>query len=233
MKEAVRRVTGEDLEIVGASRTDSGAKGQVCHFDSAVNLNAHRWVLALNRQLPLDLAVKSATAVPDTFNSRFCADDRHYCYRIAVGEVDPLRARFHHHYGRPLDLDAMQEAALHLVGKHDFRAYTEELDKWVANTRREVRSVRVARSGDEVHIHVVATAFLRGMMRRISGLLLDVGRGKRPPADAALLLTEKRDTMHWPVVLPAKGLTLERIRYGRHPRDNRTAFSGNDFDTLE
>lgn len=222
LTEAVRRVTGEDVEIIGASRTDSGAhaKGQVCHFDTAVPIEPNRWQYALNRVLPLDLAVRRSTVVNSSFHSRFCADDRHYRYRIATGDRDPIRSRFAHDLSQPLDVDLMERAALPLVGRHDFRSYTEELDPTIENTVRELRGLKIRIWRDEVWIDIVGTAFLRGMMRRICGMLTEVGMGKRDPSEA-LLLTDPKTSLHLPVVLPARGLTLLRIRYGRHPRDWR------------
>jgi len=224
LREAVRLVSGEEIEIVGASRTDSGAhaKGQVCHFDSEVKIESTKWPRILNRVMKPDIAVLTSQHVPSDFHSRFSAQDRFYRYRIGLQERDPLISRFVHTYGRPLDVEKMQAAALALVGDHDFRAFTEELDPHVLNTRRVLFSVDVRNVRDEVWVDVVGTAFLRGMMRRISGALLEVGRGYRPVEEVSRLLTEERNSLMWPVVLPANGLCLMKVRYGRHPRDNRT-----------
>lgn len=221
LKDAVRQVSGEDCEIIGASRTDSGAHalGQVCHFDTEVP--QARWVQALNRQLPLDLRVKSAQIVPKEFNSRFSAVDRWYRYRILLEDGDPFRAKTGFWTHHRLNVERMQEAAKLLEGEHDFEAFTEELDDTVENTVRHLFSVEVNEWHGEIRIEIVGTAFLRGMMRRISGVLLEVGRGKRPVEDVSTLLSERRQDLTWPVVLPARGLTLMRVRYGRWPRDNR------------
>ncbi len=181
-----------------------------------------KWPEVLNRLLPTDLCVLKSTHAASDFDSRFCAQDRHYRYRILVGPRDPFRERYAHRYGRPLDLDKMQEVARTLQGENDYRAFTEELPDHIENTRRTLYSIQVKAKADEVQIDVVGTAFLRGMMRRISGFLLEVGRGFRPASDAQLLLGPERDRLQWPVVLPAKGLCLMRIRYGRHPKDSRT-----------
>jgi tRNA pseudouridine38-40 synthase len=227
LTEAVRQVSGEEVEIVGASRTDGGAhaRGQVCHFDASVGIDPAKWPRILNRVLPADVAVAQSKLVPDSFHSRFSAQDRWYRYRIATAGRDPLKTRYVHDYGRPLDLEAMCQAARALVGEHDFLAFTEELDPAVENTCRVLYrvDVRELKAAQEIQIDVTGTAFLRGMMRRMAGALLEVGRGFRPAEHVALLLTEERDRLQWPVVLPAKGLTLMRVRYGRHPRDNRTA----------
>jgi len=230
LKEAVRQVSGEDCEIIGASRTDSGAhaKGQVCHFDTEVP--EARWVLALNRAMPLDLRVESAKSVPDSFNSRFSAFDRWYRYRILLHQQDPFRLRYAHGTHVKLDLEKMQTAAAYLEGEHDFRAFTEELDPSVTNTVRDLYSVKVAQSRDEIWIDIVGTAFLRGMMRRMSGALLEIGRGKRSIEEVPALLSERRNDLMWPEVLPARGLTLMRVRYGRWPRDNRKPANDSELD---
>jgi tRNA pseudouridine38-40 synthase len=221
LKEAVRQVSGEDCEIIGASRTDSGAHalGQVCHFDTEVP--QARWVQALNRQLPLDLRVKSAQIVSKEFNSRFSAVDRWYRYRILLADGDPFRMKTAYWTHHRLNVEKMQKAARLLEGEHDFRAFTEELDDSVENTVRRLFSVQVKAFRDEIWIDIVGTAFLRGMMRRMSGGLFEVGRGKRPVEDIATLLSERRNSLTWPQVLPARGLTLMRVKYGRWPRDNR------------
>jgi tRNA pseudouridine38-40 synthase len=223
LTEAVRRVSGEDCEIVGASRTDSGAhaRGQVCHFESNVPIPAEKWAGALNRILPADVAVRSSNVVSERFHSRFCAESRFYRYRIAVGPRDPLRARYVYTHWEPLDVAAMKVAACALVGEHDYRAYTEELDPRLTNTVRRMHEVTVKAVRDEIWIDVRGTAFLRGMMRRMAGALFEVGRALRRPESLAQMLTEEWSRMHLPVVLPACGLTLMSIRYGRHPVDNR------------
>jgi len=224
LREAVRQISGEEVEIVGASRTDSGAHalGQVCHFDSKSTMPPEKWAFVMNRRLPSDLAVVKSAGVSDTFHSRFAAMDRFYRYRILTSARDPLRARFAHWYGRPLDLAAMQEGARILEGDHDFRAFTEELEPHIQNTRRNLFSFQVRQIRDEVWVDVVGTAFLRGMMRRMAGALLEVGRGHRHVSEVSRLLDiEERKRIQWPVVLPANGLCLMRVRYGRHPKDNR------------
>lgn len=226
LTEAVRRISGEENEIWGASRTDSGAhaKGQVCHFDTLNPIPVHKWTTVLNRVLPDDVAVLNSVQVPDDFSSRFWVVDRWYRYRIALNNPpDPHRIRWVHHYGRELDLKAMQEAAMFLQGEHDFLAFTEELQPHITNTVRVLRKVKVSRVRDEVWVDVVGTAFLRGMMRRMSGVLLEIGRAHRPVEEVSVLLSAERHHLQWPVVLPARGLTLMRVDYGRtlRPRAHR------------
>lgn len=223
LTEAVRQVSGEDCEIIGASRTDSGAhaRGQVCHFDTTNPMPPDKWRRALNDRLPSDLAVLKSDEPPEGFHSRFWADRRWYRYCIQMGQRDPLRARFCMQYPKDLDADLMAKAGEALVGEHDFVAYSEELMPH-QTTVRTLFSVEVSRKQDEVRIDVAGTAFIRGMMRRISGALWEIGRGHRPVEDTAALLTkEGRERLHWPTVLPAWGLTLMKVTYGRHPKDAR------------
>jgi tRNA pseudouridine38-40 synthase len=220
LTEAVREVSRENIEITGASRTDSGAhaKGQVCHFDTKTSIEDANWKRALNRVLPSDLAVVEASRVAADFHSRFWALDRYYRYRFLLEARDPFRGRFAFESEWRLDVNPMQEAASALVGEHDFRAFTEELDPAIENTRRTLFSVEVKQVRDEIWLDVVGTAFLRGMMRRMAGGLFEVGRGKRSVGDIAKLLEDKGSgKMQLPVVLPARGLTLMKVRYGRHP----------------
>ncbi len=226
LTEAVRQISGEEIEIIGASRTDSGAhaRGQVCHFDTQNPMPPEKWAFVLNKRLPVDLSILESKQVKSDFNSRFSAMDRWYRYRILCGQRDPHRTRFAHFYGRSLDVEKMAKAAESLQGSHDFLAFTEELDPSVENTRRELFDVQVSQVRDEVWVDVVGTAFLRGMMRRMAGALFEVGRGHRNVEEVSMLLTQEgQENLQWPVVLPAKGLCLMHVRYGRHPRDIRSA----------
>ncbi|CAN5499393.1 tRNA pseudouridine(38-40) synthase TruA [soil metagenome] len=225
LTEAVRLIANEDIEITGASRTDSGAhaRGQVAMFDTSRPIPLEKWAGVLNNRLPSDLQVLAAREAPEGFHPRFSARDRWYRYRVHIDVADPFKARFVHQYGKALDLDLMRLAADRLVGTHDFRAYTEELEPTVENTVRTLYSVQVRQVHDEMWVDVVGTAFLRGMMRRMVGALLECGRGYRPVEEVSRLLDpEERHSLRWPVVLPARGLCLMRVRYGP-PRDHRTA----------
>ncbi len=223
LTEGVRQVSGEDVEITGASRTDSGAhaRGQVCHFDQKIDIPAERWPRAINQVLPRDLTVLRADEVPNDFHSRFSAQNRFYRFRIMMGDRDPHRMRYTWFYGKNLDIAAMQAGAARLVGEHNFLAFSQLLEPHQTSVRTlykvDVRHVR-----DEVWIDVVGTAFVRGMMRRISGSLWEIGRGKYAPDWIDDLLAQRdRAQIKWPTLLPACGLTLMKVKYGRHPRDHR------------
>ncbi|MCE9558844.1 MAG: tRNA pseudouridine(38-40) synthase TruA [Armatimonadetes bacterium] len=229
LRDTVRQVSGEDCEIVGASRTDAGAhaRGQVCHFDSTVAIEPEHWVYVLNWQLPKDISVVKAEGVNEGFHARFSARSRLYQYRITRNR-DPRYTRVAHWYPKELDFDKMEEAAKLLIGEHDFRAFGEELNE-IPNSVRVIHSIKLRRVRHEIWIDIVGAAFMRGMMRRISGGLLEVGRGRRTVAEIGQLLDPLlRDKLMWPVVLPAHGLTLQTVSYGRHFRDIR-ALMTNDL----
>jgi len=224
LTEAVRQISGEDVEIQGASRTDAGAHARhaVAHFDSGVAIPGEKWERILNARLPLDISILKSRTVPESFNARFCVIDRWYRYRIVTGPRLAHRCRWAYDYNRPLNLSAMQLAASQLQGEHDFRAFTEELEPTVHNTVRHLFQFKVSQVRDEVWVDVTGTAFLRGMMRRMSGCILEVGRGYRNVEEVSKLLNiQERNELDWPVVLPARGLCLMRVRCGRHPKDTR------------
>ena len=215
LTEAVRESTGEAIEVVGASRTDGGAHalGASAHFDTVNPMPPETWRLVLNKVLPEDCRIVLSESAAEDFHARFSATGRIYRYRFLLNEFDPFRRRYAHAFWKDLDLEAMEKAAESLVGEHDFRGYTEEIGPEVVNTMRTLREVRIDSIDDEVRLTVHGTAFLRGMMRRMAGMLFEIGRGHRPIEDCARLLTDHRDSMQWPVVLPAKGLTLLEVRY--------------------
>jgi tRNA pseudouridine38-40 synthase len=223
LSESVLRAADEVVEIVGASRTDGGAHaiGASAHFDTRNPMSPEKWRLVLNKVLPEDCRITLSEAVGDEFHARFSATSRVYRYRFLLNEFDPFRRRYAHAYWSDLDVGLMQIGASALVGEHDFRGYTEEVGPDVLNTTRRLHRVEVEGQEDEVWLTVQGTAFLRGMMRRMAGMLFEIGRGHRPVEDCSRLLTAQRDDMQWPVVLPAKGLTLMEVRYDTPGYDAR------------
>ena len=214
LKRALRAITGQDLKVYAAGRTDAGAhaEGQVVSFQTESGISPHRLVAALNAKLPADVAVLSAEEVPDEFHARYSARWRRYRYRY----IDrPSRAALERgrcwHVRGPLDADAMSQAAKALVGRHDWTSYcsaSEPLDGRV----REMRSARVTRHGDVVELELVAEGFLRGLARSIAGALAEVGRGRRPPEWVGEVLAA-RDRRRAAKTAPAGGLTLVEVIY--------------------
>src|ERR1700704_2122642 len=183
LKKALRAITGQELKVYAAGRTDAGAhaEGQVVSFQTDGRISPHRLVAALNARLPADVAVLSAQEVPEAFHARYSARWRRYRYRYLDRPSRPALERGRCWQVRgPLDVDAMTKAAKALVGKHDWTSYCSASEPPDARVR-EMRSARVVRRGEIVELELVAEGFLRGLARSIAGALAEVGRGRRPP----------------------------------------------------
>jgi tRNA pseudouridine38-40 synthase len=217
LKRALREITGQDLKVYAAGRTDAGAhaEGQVVNFRTDGRISPHRMVAALNARLPADVAVLSAEEMPDEFHARYSARWRRYRYRYLDRPSRPALER-----GRcwqlrgPLDVDAMSQAAKALVGKHDWTSYCSASEA-PADRVREMRSARVTRHGDVVELELVAEGFLRGLARSIAGALAEVGRGRQKPEWVGEVLTarDRRRAAKMVKTAPAGGLTLVEVIY--------------------
>jgi tRNA pseudouridine38-40 synthase len=214
LKRALKAVTGQDLKVYAAGRTDAGAhaEGQVVSFQTDGRISPHRLVAALNARLPADVAVLSGEEVPDEFHARYSAKWRRYRYRFLDRPSRPAleRGRCWHVRGA-LDVDAMSAAAKALIGKHDWTSYCSASEPVDARVR-EMRSARVVRHGDVVELELVAEGFLRGLARSIAGALAEVGLGRRPPEWVGEVL-EARDRRKAAKTAPAGGLTLMEVIY--------------------
>ena len=221
LETALARVCCETIRISGAGRTDAGvhASGQVIGFRSAWRHPVADLERALNAVLPAAVAVRELAVAAPGFHPRFSARSRHYGYTVWVGSVrSPLRARFAHQVNQPLDLTAMNEAAAHLVGWHDFATFGVDPEGKAGrgNTRREVMQAQWRLTVDDEGVwyrfDIEANAFLRTMVRTIVATLLAVGRGERTSADVRdLLLAAERRLA--PPPAPACGLCLVHVRY--------------------
>lgn len=214
IERALRAITVEAGRVVGAGRTDAGvhAEGQVAHFTTRGAMPARRMFLALNAVLPRDIAVLRLDEAADDFHARNDACGRRYRYAVLNREARPALLRFRAlHVPRPLDLEAMREAARHCVGAHDFSSFGCNAGR-DDDPVRTVLDAAVERRGDLVLIEIEAVSFLYKMVRSIAGTLIDVGRGKLAPDDFRRIL-EARDRAAARPTAAARGLCLVRVRY--------------------
>jgi tRNA pseudouridine38-40 synthase len=211
----VRLGDGERRRVDGAGRTDAGvhAMGQVIAFSYGGRLTATALESALAAILPRDVAVRDLREVPEAFNPRFAARYRDYRYTVWNGPRSPLRERTALSVRVPLDTDAMARAGSAFVGRHDFSAFGSPDPQPV----RTVHAVRVRRQGRLVTVDVRADAFLRGMVRRMVALLLEVGRGQLNHDAVATALADRRPALNG-AAAPARGLCLRRVVLGRPQR---------------
>jgi tRNA pseudouridine38-40 synthase len=224
IQEQLQRATSELLQsqvrVTAAGRTDSGvhALGQVVHFDAPRSLPMKAYELGLNSLLPDDIGVVSAEEVSPEFDARRWAMGKHYNYRINNRRPrSPMKRLTHWHVFQPLDVDAMREASLHLLGEHDFQSF-RAADCQSTTTVRRLNRVDVSGQKEhEIAVDIEGTAFLKHMVRNIVGSLVEVGKGRAPPNWLKQVL-EARDRNLAGVTAPAHGLTLMKVFYGDGPR---------------
>jgi tRNA pseudouridine38-40 synthase len=215
LRKAIRSVTGQDVTVYAAGRTDAGAhaEGQVANFHTDGGIPPPRLMAALNARLPDDVAVLSAEEVEDGFHARYSARWRRYRYRYLDRPARPAldRGRCWHMRSGRLREASMARAAKALVGKHDWTSFCSASEP-ARDRTRDMRSATVVRRGDFVELELVAEGFLRGLVRSIAGALAEVGRGDRPPEWVGEVL-RARDRRKAPRTAPAGGLTLMEVVY--------------------
>ncbi len=215
LEAAVTAFCGEEAQVQGSGRTDAGvhATGQVAHLDLVRAFEAGRIRDALNFHLkPHPVAVLSVVEVAADFHARFSATRRSYRYHI-VNRRAPLaldlgRAWF---VPQPLDEEAMNAAAAHLIGRHDFSAF-RAADCQAQSPIKTMDRVTVTRSGDDIFIEAEARSFLYHQVRNIAGSLRLVGQGKWEADDIARVLAGKDRRRAGPTA-PAHGLYLTGVAY--------------------
>ncbi len=197
-----------------SGRTDAGvhALGQVVHFDTPIQMPAERWARALNGELPADISVKWTEEVPDSFHARYSVKGKEYRYRIYRTPFrDPFRNAYAHHYPYPLEVRRMKEAALHLIGEHDFTSFcSAKTDK--ENKVRTITDITFIEQGNDLEVRFVGNGFLYNMVRIIVGTLIKAGNGRIEPADVAVILAD-RDRKRAGQTAPAAGLYLWKVFY--------------------
>lgn len=202
------------IKTHASGRTDAGvhAYGQVVHFDTPIHMPAERWARALNGELSADISVKRTEEVPDSFHARYSVKGKEYRYRIYRTPFrDPFRNVYAYHYPYPLDVRRMKEAALHLIGEHDFTSFcSAKTDK--ENKVRIINDITFIEKDNDLEVRFVGNGFLYNMVRIIVGTLIKAGNGRIEPADVAVILAE-RDRKYAGQTAPAAGLYLWEVFY--------------------
>lgn len=207
LEDALGQVADHPVQVHCAGRTDTGvhARCQVVHFDTQAERAERAWVLGANTHLPAGIAVLWVRAVADDFHARFSARRRRYRYRILNRWIRPALERHRVAWIRhPLDAEAMNKAAVDLVGEHDFSSF-RAVGCQARSPVRTVYSASVVRRDAELWFDIEANAFVYHMVRNIAGSLIAVGRGQQPPGWIGELL-RLRDRCAAGVTAPAQGL---------------------------
>ena len=217
LRKAAEQVFGRTVEIIGAGRTDAGvhALHQVAHLKSSMPIRETVLKREINDRLPSDISIRDTREVPPRFHARHHATERFYLYQIATRRTA---------FGKPfvwwikdeLDVVAMSSAASFLLGRHDFSTFREK-DEKPASTIVVVTHSELMAQDDLILFRIGASHFLWKMVRRIVGVLAEVGRGKFAAADLEKLLSDASiPVSQW--TAPPSGLFLEYVQYpGEEP----------------
>lgn len=212
MELVLKRLTGEDIRVLAASRTDAGvhARGQVVSFHTRASFPPSVWLRALNHYLHEAISVRQAYLADYEFDVRRQATSRVYHYSILNSLApSPLKRGFSYFFPRPLDVASMDLACRELVGEHDFSSFTP------AQVGRPVRTVyraAVEREGEMVTFNIEASSFLPHQVRHTAGSLLQVGRGRLGVEQFRDLVRARRRGLAGPA-LPPSGLCLVKVNY--------------------
>jgi len=233
LTDALRQITQEEkLSVHGASRTDTGvhALGQVAHFKTQSGLGAAEFQRALNALLPPTIRIAAAEEVGPDFHARWQAQGKTYHYRIHRGQVlPPFEFNRALHYPWPLDETAMAAAARQFEGEHDFTSFAassgSDEDDGDRDTVRVIYSSEIIRqpAREEIIYAVRGQSFLRYMVRKIVGTLLEVGKGRIVPEDIPEIFEARDRTRSGPTV-PPEGLYLVSLEYP-DPTDSLAQFA--------
>lgn len=221
----ISSITGSQVRLVGASRTDAGvhALGQVAAFSTNSDLTIDVLKRALNAKLPNDIRILAIEETDGSFHPRFDAVKKRYIYLMGIGRNE---SAFLHKYRWQvkaiLNLDAMREAASLLTGEHDFsslrgsgcsaKTTVRNIHLLEITALEAMEVMTVPTRGDWIKISIEANAFLRHMVRNIVGTLVEVGKGRIAVKDVSAILDARDRTKAGPAA-PAAGLFLERIYY--------------------
>lgn len=227
LEKALATVLGQPVHLEAAGRTDAGvhARGQVVAFDVGRPIDRRKVLKSWNALAAPSIAILDLEEAPPGFDPRRDASRRAYEYRIHTAPfASPFTRRFAWHVHEPLDRPAMAAAAAMLVGEHDFGAF-QAADCDAEHAVREVFESAFVEEGAELRYRIVATAFLRHMVRTIVGTLVEVGRGDRTPAEFAAVLAS-RDRTRAGATAPSHGLCLVSVDYPEAVSQRSAAAAG-------
>ena len=209
LNRVLRDLTGEEIQVIGASRTDAGVHG-LCNmavFDTESSIPGEKFSYALNQRLPEDIKVVDSCEVAEDFHPRHVSSKKTYEYKIYNAKFpDPTKRLYSHFTYTPLNVEKMQQAASYLVGEHDFKSFCAPAAV-VETTVRTLYKAEVIQDEEYIRIRVQGNGFLYNMVRIIAGTLMEVGSGKRQPEDIKTILEAKDRNAAGPTA-PARGLML-------------------------
>lgn len=222
IESALHEIAHAKINIIAAGRTDAGvsAWGQVFTFESDMDLNARKWMGALNGHLPGDIRIRECEAVDERFHVRYNVRWKQYDYKINLGEYNVFSCNRVYQCPIPLDIEKMEEASKCLIGTHDFSSFSANSWKDCPNQVRTVYAIDFSREKDVLNIRFQGRGFLRYMVRMMTAALIEVGRGRMSAADVKEMLDAKSKTIARRNAAP-QGLTLYHVDYYQIPAINQ------------
>jgi tRNA pseudouridine38-40 synthase len=217
IERAVAAATGaRQFELYGSGRTDAGvhALAQVAHLDLTTSMPPDALLRRINDELPADINIVHIRKVRHTFHARHSARSRSYIYQVARRRT-AFAKPFVWWVKEDLDVARMRDAASRLVGFHDFRAFSDD-DPDRKSTAVRLDTLEIHERGDLIVFRVGGSHFIWKMVRRLVGVIIEVGRGGLTPDQAAAMLSADSD-LPARLTAPASGLFLEQVRYEGDP----------------
>lgn len=214
IEQVLSRFYSQAVEIVGSGRTDAGvhARGQVANFWTGQETDPKVLLAYLNHYLPEDIVIQKIQLVDERFHARFQAKEKNYNYYIRRGIIgNPFQRKYEYQIEAPLNIQAMEQAASYLIGKHDFTSFTTAKSK-KKSMERTIHSIVFKESEDLLAICFKGDGFLYNMIRIIVGTLIEVGLGNLEP-EAILGILESKTRANAGPLAPAQGLFLEYVAY--------------------
>jgi tRNA pseudouridine38-40 synthase len=216
LEQAISKVANSPIHVQAAGRTDTGvhATEQIVHFDCENARELKAWVMGVNTHLPNAIAVLWAKHVDDEFHARFSAQSRRYRYVIYNFPTRPalLDQQVTWEYTK-LDMQKMQHAAKHLIGRHDFSSYRAVACQ-AKSPIRSINEITLHAYNDFIFMDIHADGFLHHMVRNIMGVLIAIGKDEQSE-DWSLEVLEKRDRTLGGITAPAAGLYLVKVQYDK------------------
>lgn len=214
IEDVLSKLEGEPVEVIGAARTEAGvhAYRQIANYKTNSELKVYEIKHYLNRYLPRDIAVMETLEVPERFHASFNAESFEYEYKVSIGEVPSVFDRKYNYYCfKKPDVEAMKQAAKYFVGKHDFKAFSDN-KRMKKSSEREIKALEIYADEKEIVISIHGDDFWPHMVRIIVGTLLEVGLSEKQADDIPKIIQSKNRELAG-ATAEAKGLFLVEVHY--------------------
>ncbi|MEB3058528.1 tRNA pseudouridine(38-40) synthase TruA [Parvimonas sp. D9] len=216
IEDALKKITGEDINIISAGRTDRGVHSlrHIINFHTESNVGVLNFKTALNHFLPIGVRVLDSKEVSENFHSRFDAKMKTYKYILNLDEVmDPIYYNYKANFPYPLDIEKMQRAKEYFIGRKSFKAF---MGPRTGNTNpiREIKSFEICKENNDLIFLIKGQSFIRNQVRIMVGTLVDIGRGLIEEDELEKIL-DSEDRTKAGITLSPNGLYLMEILYDK------------------